>query len=340
MTTCNDASELANSPPTNVIKNDDFDPRILEKGIDAGLGALSLDAVQVNIGLKCDLECEHCHVASSPRRTETMDWPTMAAVIDAAKRAGTRCVDITGGAPELNPNFKRFVAALCELNIDVMVRTNLTAFLEPGMENMPEFYRDHQVHLVASLPCYTEENVDKQRGHRVFERNVKALQLLNKLGYGQKPQLALDLVYNPGGPSLPPDQENLEKDYRRMLDKQFNLSFTRLLTITNMPIGRFRADLKRDGRLEAYETLLRDAFNPATLEGLMCRHQISVRWDGVLFDCDFNLALKMPACNEQGQSLHIRDFNPTTLLARHIQTGTHCFGCTAGCGSSCGGALA
>ena len=301
------------------------------------LGALDIDTVQVNIGLRCNLECTHCHVVSSPRRKETMDWTTMEHVISAAEEVGAKLVDITGGAPEMHPHFRRFVSALHEKRLPVMVRTNLTILLESGYETMPEFLREHQVELCASLPCYLEENVDSQRGRGVYEKSIQALRILNRHGYGIEPHLPLNLVYNPVDAVLPPDASELEADYKHELRERFGIEFSRLFTITNMPIGQFRGDLKRENKLEDYNRLLQASFNPGTLDGLMCRHQIHVGWDGRLYDCDFNYALKLPVGDAYPQ--YIKGFNPHLLLNRKIQTEFHCFGCTAGSGSSCGGAL-
>lgn len=307
------------------------------RAIGRPLTARSIDTVQVNILLTCDLACRHCHVESSPKRAEQMDWPTMRLVLDAARRANARTLDITGGAPELHPRLRDFIAAARDGGFDVIVRTNLTILLEPDYDDFPAFYAANRVHLIASLPCYLESNVDKQRGLRVYEKSVEAIRRLNAVGYGIDPALPLDLVYNPGRPSLPPDQSALEADYRRELDARFGLRFRKLITITNMLIGRFLLDLRRDGKAEAYEALLRDSFNPATVERLMCRSQIHVGWDGKLHDCDFNYALGMGL--ERG-ARHIRDFDPSEMARRPIATGPHCYGCTAGHGSSCGGALA
>lgn len=307
------------------------------KATGASLRAATISTIQVNIGLTCDLACRHCHVESSPRRTEQMDWPTMLLVFQAAVRAGTRTLDITGGAPEMNPNLRRFVSIARFIGLQVIVRTNLTIMLEDAYANMPKFYRDYRVHLIASLPCYLPENVDRQRGLRVYEKSIEVIRRLNDEGYGILPDLPLDLVYNSLGPALPPPQETLEADYRRELEARFGVRFTRLRTITNMPIGRFRHDLERDGHLVAYERLLRNRFNPETIAPLMCRHQVHVCWDGTLHDCDFNYALGMRLNSES--PTHIRDFDPDRLVRRRIHTGMHCFGCTAGSGSSCGGAL-
>lgn len=314
----------------------DFDRRV-RKEHDSDLEGLTLETVQVNIGLSCNLACHHCHVESSPARKEQMTWETMALVLKAALRAEARTLDITGGAPEMHPLIGGFLASAIALGLHVIVRTNLTIMLLPDYVNMPRFFAASGVHLVASLPCYLETNVDKQRGKYVYRESIEAIRQLNALGYGNDPRLQLDLVYNPGGPSLPPPQPKLEEAYRAELAARFGIRFNRLYTITNMPIGRFLHDLKRDGKAERYAQVLRDAFNPATLPELMCRHQLHVGWDGRLYDCDFNYALGLPVNGSIG---HIRDFNPLAYRQRRIATGEHCFGCTAGCGSSCGGALA
>jgi radical SAM/Cys-rich protein len=304
---------------------------------DRGLRAADIQTLQVNLGLRCNLQCRHCHVEADPRRWELMDWSTMEAVLRSAREAPGCTLDLTGGSPELNPHFRRFVTALRGAGHPVQVRTNLTVFFEHGMEDLPEFYRDHQVSLVGSLPCYQEENVRAQRGEGVYESAAEAIRQLNEVGYGSDPRLALDLVYNPGGPFLPPDQLVLETDYRRQLAHRFGIGFTRLLTMTNMPIGRFLGDLEAQGRAQSYRELLQTSFNPLTLDGLMCRHQVSVGWDGTLYDCDFNLALGLTV--GYGTPRRIEDFRLEDLESRRIVTGEHCFGCTAGCGSSCGGAL-
>ena len=293
--------------------------------------------MQVNVGLRCNQECVHCHVSSSPHRDEIMSWETMQQIIDVARKIGCRTFDITGGSPEYNPNLQRFVIALRELGGHVMVRTNLTILSEPGMEGFPEFYRQKCVELIASMPCYLEENVCAQRGAGTFEKSVAGLRLLNAEGYGIDPDLRLNLVFNPGGPFLPPDQSGLEEDYRREFHERFGISFTKLLTITNMPIGRFLDGLRGNHHVHAYFSLLRDAFNPCTLDNLMCRHQINIGWDGTLYDCDFNMALGFPVALTPSSSIHTID--PDSLMDRRIVTGDHCLGCTAGKGSSCGGAL-
>jgi radical SAM/Cys-rich protein len=295
--------------------------------------------VQVNIGLVCNLACHHCHVESGPNRKEEMTWETMQLVLNAAEQCRAGTIDITGGAPEMHPHFARFVAAARKLGKHVVVRTNLTILLHEAYQHLVGFFAEQRVHLIASLPCYLESNVDKQRGRGVYHDSIEAIRRLNAVGYGIQPDLPLDLVYNPGGASLPPRQEALEADYKRELSQRFGIRFTRLITITNMPIGRFLHDLARQGKDQQYMQLLRNAFNPATLDGLMCRHQLHVAYDGTLYDCDFNFALAMIEGHPYAAG-HIRDFNPPRFVAREILTGDHCFGCTAGAGSSCGGALA
>ena len=313
-----------------------FDRRLRDLG-HGSLSPLSIETVQVNIGLRCNLACHHCHVESSPKRTEEMDWPTMQAVLAAAAKAGAKILDITGGAPEMHPRFTQFVGAALVQGLHVIVRTNLTIMLEAGFEQLPGFFASRGIHLIASLPCYLETNVDKQRGRHVYRDSIDAIQRLNREGYGDDARLELDLVYNPGGPSLPPAQDLLEAAYRRELMERFGIRFTRLYTITNMAIGRFLDDLRRRGKADDYLRLLRDSFNPATLSGLMCRHQLHVGHDGTMYDCDFNYAIALPLTSS---TRHIRDFDPATFIRRTITTGEHCFGCTAGCGSSCQGALA
>lgn len=323
--------------PLTICGDNSFDSRVHEASGGALHGA-TIETVQVNIGLTCNLACRHCHVESSPKKTEQMDRPTLEAVLDAWRRAGASTIDITGGAPEMNPHFQWFVREARSLGAHVMVRTNLTIMLEAGYEDLPEFYRQQEIHAVASLPCYMEENVNRQRGLRVFDGSIEVIRRLNASGYAREEHLPLDLVYNPGGPSLPPAQEKLEADYRRVLREEWGIVFNRLLALTNLPIGRFLHDLKREGQDQAYHQLLREAFNSATIEGLMCRHQLHISWDGTMHDCDFNYALGMPA-GVGGPKPHVRDFNPETWKARRIVTGEHCYGCTAGHGSSCGGAI-
>ena len=302
-----------------------------------GLYAEGIDVIQVNLTLRCNRRCKHCHVECSPERTEQMDWPTMEMVLAAAKGTGCGLVDLTGGAPELNEHFRQFVRELCRAGCNVQVRTNLTVMLETGMEGLAEFLAEHGVRLVASMPCYLAENVDAQRGQGVYEASVEVIRRLNKLGYGGDGCLSLDLVYNPAEPVLPPDQGQLEAEYRRELEERFGIEFSRLLTITNMPIGRFAKMLRQTNRHAQYIALLSQSFNAQTIQGLMCRHQISIGWDGALYDCDFNQALGCPV--DHGAPEHLKAFDKSALVQRRIVTGEHCFGCTAGAGSSCGGAL-
>ncbi len=315
----------------------DFEKQITGINSD-GLHSLEIGTLQVNLGLRCNQQCIHCHLEASPNRTEAMEWPTMELVTDVAKEVRCQLIDLTGGSPELNPSFRRFVAALRKEGLPLQVRTNLTVLLEPGMEDMPEFFREYQIQIAASMPCYLEENVCAQRGKGVYEKSITAIKRLNALGYGSDPGLPLNLIYNPGGSFLPPPQSVLEEDYQRELGSRFGVTFTHLLTITNMPVGRFRTELVRQNEEEHYLGLLRKSFNLQTVSGLMCRHQISVGWDGTLYDCDFNLALKLPV--DHGAPNHLRYFDQSELFTRRIVTGDHCFGCTAGSGSSCQGALA
>ena len=314
----------------------DFEKEIGRMGAD-GLHSKEITTVQVNLGLLCNQQCGHCHLEASPDRTESMEWPVMELVRNATVKLGCRLADVTGGAPELNPFFRRFIGAIRAEGIRVQVRTNLTVLAEPGMEGLPEFLRDHRVQLVGSMPCYLEENVRSQRGIGAYEKSIASIRRLNAVGYGSDPALPLNLVYNPGGPFLPPSQSALEEDYRRELGQRFGIRFNRLLTLANMPLGRFREELGRRNAEKDYLRLLRQSFNPETVQGLMCRHQISVGWDGALYDCDFNLALGLRV--NHGAPDHIRDFKAEALALRRIVTGEHCFGCTAGSGSSCGGAL-
>jgi radical SAM/Cys-rich protein len=259
-------------------------------------------------------------------------------IVEVADTLELKLIDITGGAPELNPSLRPFILALSNHNYEIQVRTNLTVLLEPGMKNLVEFFRSNNVKLVASLPCYEQREVDSQRGDGVFDKSIKSLKILNKLGYGALPKLKLDLVYNPEGSFLPPDQSMLENEYRSILYKKFGIVFNNLRTITNMPIGRFIQTLNQKGQESGYRKLLLDSFNPNTLDGLMCRQQICVDWTGTLYDCDFNLALQKPIHSPDIPS--IKHFNYDKIISRPIATGNHCFGCTAGSGSSCEGAIA
>ncbi len=296
--------------------------------------------LQVNVGRLCDLACHHCHVEAGPKRTEQMDRATAERVLQILEAdPGLRTLDLTGGAPELHEVFRPLVRGARRLGRAVIDRCNLTVFDRQGQEDTPDFLAGHEVRVVASLPCYTPENVDAQRGRRVFDRSIEALLRLNALGYGRPGSpLRLDLVYNPVGPTLPPAQEGLQERYRDELGTLFGIAFHRLITITNMPIKRFAHALAREGRHEEYMSLLVESFNPDTVPGLMCRDTLSVGWDGSLHDCDFNQMLELPLA---GRPRTVWDLADTTdLVGEPIATGAHCFGCTAGQGSSCGGALA
>jgi radical SAM/Cys-rich protein len=297
----------------------------------------ALRVLQVNVGKLCNQACQHCHVDAGPKRTEIMTRETMHEVLAAIDRLRPPVVDITGGAPELNPHFADLVTTARALGAHVMDRCNLTVFFVPGKEWLPEFLSEHRVEVVASLPCYLEENVDLQRGRGVFEQSIAALQQLNALGYGDgSGGLTLNLVYNPVGPYLPPPQAVLEADYKRELLSRYGIRFAHLYTLTNMPISRFAHFLRRAGKYDEYMELLVNTFNPATVAGLMCRDTVSVGWDGLLYDCDFNQMLDLPMAAPMG---HIRDLAAEGLPGAPIATGSHCFGCTAGAGSSCGGAV-
>jgi radical SAM/Cys-rich protein len=267
-----------------------------------------------------------------------MTWETMRQVIKVVLDIKPQFVDITGGAPELHPHLKKFVESLRADGHRVQVRTNLTVLTEPGFEDMPQFFKDHEVQLVASLPCFMEEEVCIQRGKGVFEKSIHMLKKLNALGYGIEYDLPLYLIYNPVGPFLPPDQSQLESDYKRELDVRFGIHFTELYTITNMPIGRFWERLKKENKDIEYMQLLREGFNCRTVTELMCRNQICVAWDGDLYDCDFNIALGLSVVEEVPEN--IKDFNAEIHRRRKVRTGDHCYGCTAGRGSSCTGSLA
>ena len=295
--------------------------------------------LQINLGKLCNLACHHCHVDAGPKRTEIMTWETMQRILSWAERADIKRVDLTGGAPELNPHFRQFCDALLELEIEITSRCNITVLFEPHQEDLAQWYADRKVRLVCSLPCYTEDNVDAQRGKGVFDKSIKGLQLLNSLGYGtgEDDALTLDLVYNPVGAFLPPQQQQLEQDYRDMLAKNFDICFTSLLAITNIPINRFAHALKRDGEIDQYQELLVNNFNPDNVEDLMCRSLINLDWEGRMFDCDFNQMLDIPFAG--GESIYLWEVDIDQIDGANIATNRHCFGCTAGAGSSCGGTL-
>jgi radical SAM/Cys-rich protein len=300
------------------------------------------EVLQVNVGKLCNLTCIHCHVNAGPKRKEIMSRATIDQLIDWLAKTDIPTVDLTGGAPEMIPDFKYLVERLKALTPPrhIIDRCNLTILLEPGYEGYAEFLARHEIQIIASMPCYSSGNVNAQRGEGVFDASITALQLLNSLGYGIQPNLPLHLVYNPNGAFLPGPQEELEADYKRELKEHFGIVFNKLYTITNLPIARFASYLKNNNLLADYMALLNDAFNPATVNGLMCRNTINVSWQGEVFDCDFNQMLKMGwGRNGAGETLRLWDVDPATVEHREILTGDHCFGCTAGAGSSCGGAL-
>jgi radical SAM/Cys-rich protein len=314
-----------------------FETRVAEEGI--RLRRRSLSVLQINVGKVCNQACRHCHVDASPVRTEQMSTETADAILAFAERTRPRTLDITGGAPELNPEFRRLVTGARALGAHVIDRCNLTILSEPGQEDLAAFLAEHRVEVVASMPCYLEDNVDKQRGKGVFTRSIDGLRTLNALGYGKEGTgLVLNLVYNPVGAHLPPSQAGLEADYKRILAERYGVLFNGLYTITNMPIARFATDLRRQGQLEAYHQLLVESFNPTALGGLMCLDQVSVGWQGHVYDCDFNQMLGM-RLDDAGAPLHISSLDAASLLDRDIVLADHCYGCTAGAGSSCGGAL-
>jgi radical SAM/Cys-rich protein len=295
------------------------------------------EILQINTGKLCNLTCAHCHVNAGPKRREIMTRETVDRILAWLAGTAIPTVDLTGGAPEMIPDFRHFVAAARALDRRVIDRCNLTILTEPGYEGLAEFLAEHDVEIVASMPCYSPENVNAQRGEGVFDASIKGLQLLNRLGYGATERLPLHLVYNPIGASLPGPQAELEADYKRELGAHFGVVFNRLYTITNMPIGRFASHLRHNGHYDEYLRLLVESFNPASVDGLMCRNTISVGWRGDVYDCDFNQQLGLSWRN--GKPLFLWDIAPGALEGREIATGEHCFGCTAGCGSSCGGAL-
>jgi len=299
-----------------------------------------LDTLQVNLGYRCNQSCLHCHVNASPQRTETMSRETVADVLAFLEVSGVRQLDLTGGAPELNAHFRSLVMRAREIGVHVMDRCNLTVLEEPGQEGLAEFLAHQQVEITASLPCYLEDNVDRQRGQGVFKRSIGALQRLNALGYGlDDARLALNLVYNPQGAVLPPAQAGLEAEYKKNLGERFGIRFTRLYTLANMPIQRFGSTLVSKGTFDQYMALLRGAHRDENLEDVMCRHLLSVDWQGYVYDCDFNQMLGLPLRLEGKKRPHLTDLIGRDLRGNAIAVRDHCYGCTAGNGSSCGGAL-
>ena len=312
-----------------------FDEKLAAHNLD--LRAATVDILQINVGKLCNQACKHCHVDASPKRTEIMSGETAEQILAAIHKFKIPTLDITGGAPELNPSFRRLVTEARKAQTRVIARHNLTVMFEDGQEDLPEFFRANRVEIVSSLPYFLQQQTDAQRGSGVFEKSIEALGRLNAVGYGIENDLILNLVYNPTGAFLPPAQAALEADFKREMKTRYDVSFNNLFTITNMPIKRFLAFLRRSGNEERYMRKLLDAFNPATVENLMCRNLVSVDWTGKLYDCDFNQMLDLGVEGEMPQT--IAEFNPDKLKNRRIVTGAHCFGCTAGSGSSCGGVV-
>lgn len=314
----------------------DFNQKLAAHGVE--LRAATVDTLQVNVGKLCNQTCKHCHVDAGPTRTEVMTREIAEQVVDAIRTFRIPTVDITGGAPELNPSFRYLVAETRALGSHVVVRHNLTVMFHAEQDDLPEFFRDHAVEVVSSLPYFLEQQTDAQRGRGVFQKSIEALRRLNAVGYGREDSgLILNLVYNPVGAFLPPSQKSIEQDFKRELMARYRIVFNHLFTITNMPIRRFLDYLRRSGNEERYMRRLVEAFNPATVDGLMCRNLVSVDWKGRLFDCDFNQMLELGVDAELPRT--IADFDPEKFARRRIMTGPHCFGCTAGPGSSCGGAV-
>jgi radical SAM/Cys-rich protein len=299
------------------------------------------ETLQVNLGYRCNQSCLHCHVNAGPTRTELMARETVFEVIAFLKAANIHTLDLTGGAPELNPHFRLLVESARRLGVQVIDRCNLTILFEPGQEDLAEFLAVQQVEITASLPCYLADNVDRQRGKGVFDTSIRALQTLNALGYGRPGSpLKLNLVYNPQGPVLPPSQTQLEQDYKRRLGDGHGIVFNRLFVLTNMPIQRFGSTLVSKGQFDPYLKLLKDAYRPGNLDTVMCRTLLSVDWQGYVYDCDFNQMLGLPLAWKGRPRIHLRELIDSDLAHNPIVVREHCYGCTAGQGSSCGGALA
>ena len=297
-----------------------------------------IETLQINIGLKCNQACKHCHVNSSPLRTEKMSYEIISLIPKVIEKYKIKTLDITGGAPEMHPEFRNLITTLSDKNIDIIDRCNLTIFFEDGFEDLPQFLAKNNVIVTASLPCYEKDNVELQRGYGVFDKSINALKILNDLGYGkQKDGLQLNLVYNPVNPILPPSQEILEEDYKRILFEKYNISFNNLYTITNMPINRYADSLNRENKLDSYYKLLKENFNKNNLENLMCKKTISVNWQGQIYDCDFNQQINLKG--NKGPKTLSDLMNKSFKFNYGVAVNEHCFACTAGAGSSCGGTL-
>jgi len=319
------------------ISSPPFDRRLEQAGL-FPLHATGITVFQINVGKLCNQTCSHCHVDAGPDRNESMSSETVEQCLAALAMTDIPTIDITGGAPELNPNFRRLVERSRALGRHIMDRCNLTVLLLPSQQSLPEFLATNCVEIIASLPYFQATQTDAQRGKGVFEKSIEAIRLLNRLGYGHpRTGLVLNLVYNPVGAFLPPSQQTIEGRFRKELRNRYGVEFNRLYTITNMPISRFLEFLIGSGNYEGYMERLANAFNPLAASGVMCRYILSVGWDGRLYDCDFNQMLELPV--GYGAPEHIRDFDPTRLRQRRIVTRNHCYGCTAGSGSSCGGSV-
>jgi radical SAM/Cys-rich protein len=298
-----------------------------------------LETLQVNVGYRCNQSCVHCHVNAGPTRTEEMTGGVVDTVLAFIARRKIGTVDITGGAPELNPHFRRLVTSARRLGAKVMDRCNLTILEQPGQADLAQFLARERVEIVASMPCYLEDNVERQRGKGVFDGSIRGLHKLNALGYGRDPDLALNLVYNPQGPSLPPAQAALEADYKRILGEGYGIAFNHLFVLANMPIQRFGSALVTKGEFDGYLQLLQDAHLDANLDGVMCKSLISVDWRGYVYDCDFNQMLDLPLAHGANERVHLSDLLDEDIDGNPVRVAGHCYGCTAGQGSSCGGAL-
>lgn len=300
---------------------------------------IKLKVLQVNMGNMCNQRCSHCHVNASPEGDKVMSKAVAGDVISFLSKTKGLVLDVTGGCPELTPHFRYLIKHAKRYAKKIMVRSNLTILFEQGMADLSQFYQDNRIKLVCSMPCYTQDNVDQQRGDGVFDKSIQALKKLNSLGYGKDKELELDLVYNPGGAFLPGNQEALECDYKKVLNQEHGIVFNRLLTITNAPINRFQQYLKANGQYDAYMQLLISNFNSDVVEDIMCRNLLSVAWNGIVYDCDFNQALGISLRDKSGNIMEIRKLKPKDLVDKGIIFADHCFCCTAGAGSSCSGAL-
>ena len=331
-------NQLAILEDEGVHKHDSFRQKLAKLG-KLPLHAAGVEIFQINVGKMCNQVCKHCHVDAGPDRREIMTKETMQLCLNVLANSNIKTVDLTGGAPEMNPNFRWFVAEIKKLDKHIIVRCNLTIILaNKKFHDLPEFFRHHAVEVVSSLPSFTKDRTDRQRGDGVFEDSIKALQMLNSVGYGKTGnKLQLNLVYNPAGAFLPPSQQALEIEYKEQLFKNFGISFNNLFAITNMPISRYLDYLLSTGNYDRYMEKLINAFNPAAVQNVMCRNTVSVSWDGFLYDCDFNQMLQIPVSTTGSQ--HLEDFDIGLLNSREIMLKQHCYGCTAGSGSSCGGAV-